>query len=401
MRRTLLIAAREHKGYSQADMAKALKTALRTYVRWEHGEVTPQPHHRAALRDQIGVDDAELTRILAHIEDEEGLVDRRELLGAGFRIGVGAAMFATAPRRVGRSEIARVTDTAALITRWSREYGGGGMPPEIMDAHVRWAAGLLHTSVPTPLRGPLFSAVGYLCAFAGFSRFDAYDHRQARQLFAIAQQCAEEVGDWSLRARAHGMAARQAIWIGDPDTGLTHVELGLVRSDRITPTEVAALHTLRARALARLRRVEDAREATGAADTAFARRSPGDASPMAYYDEAQHRGDTGHALADLSRIGAPTDAAERLAYSVRHHPAGTERARVMSQVELADLRLSTGEPEAAVEAIEIALPGAAELRSARTRDLLQRVQRRAIAAPDGRAVTALRERLAAHFEAAA
>lgn len=407
--RTELKAAREAAGYSQQGLANKIGAERTSVIRWEKGEVNPQPALRARLRDALKVTDAEMTRLLlgtATAPPPEGMdMDRRQLLG-GLGLSVGAAMLGgegpATPVRVGRAEIELVRTAATTLATWDHTYGGG-LPTETVDAQLQWSAGLLHADVPRSLRPDLFSAVGYFAGVAGFAAFDSYHHDRARSLFAFAQGCAEEVGDWHLRARALGMAARQAIWVGDADTGLTHTELALVRSDRLTPTEAASLHTLRARALARLGRTEDALAAAGDADHAFARRSKGDADPpwMGHYDDAQHRGDTGHALADATRAGVRTDAAERLAYSTVHHPEAQTRSRVMSHIELASLSLSTGEPEAAASAVGAALVHVGELRSARAVDTLQRVHRQARALPAGRAVGELVDVLDDHFEASA
>lgn len=102
-------------------------------------------------------------------------------------------------------------------------------------------------------------------------------------------------------------------WTGDPDLGLTYAEIGLARSDRLTATEQAMLHSARARAFAKTGDVQQTLRAVGIADECFEHASPqGDPAWMRYYDEAQHQGDTGHALYDLAaRSGLPPQRAGR------------------------------------------------------------------------------------------
>src|SRR6266702_4079567 len=68
---------------------------------------------------------------------------------------------------------------------------------------------------------------------------------------------------------------------------------------------------------------------------------------MAFYDHAQHHGDTGHALFDLSIQGRRTQAAQRLAYSVAHHAPAFARSRAISRTKLASLLMATGDPRQA------------------------------------------------------
>jgi hypothetical protein len=90
-----------------------------------------------------------------------------------------------------------------------------------------------------------------------------------------------------------------------------------------------------------------------------------------YYDSAQHHGDTGHALFDLSIQGRRTQAAQRLAYSVAHHTDAYARSRAISRTKLASLLMATGDPRQAAMIGQKAFDSAGSLRS-----------RRALPAPD-------------------
>jgi hypothetical protein len=219
--------------------------------------------------------------------------------------------------------------------------------------------------------------VGYLGGVCGFMAFDAYAHDDARRMFAFGLSCAEESGDWHLRAKLLSHMARQAIWCGDPDTGLTNTELALVRADRLTGTERAMLHTARARALGKLVRTQETLTAVGRADEAFAQSNPQEDPPwMAYYDHAQHHGDTGHALFDLAiRAARKTEAAPRLAVAVRGHGDAYVRSRAISGTKLATLLMATGDPLEATATGHRALDDAGRLRSRRAADDLRELHR--------------------------
>ncbi|MDQ7909103.1 hypothetical protein RB614_31730 [Phytohabitans sp. ZYX-F-186] len=279
------------------------------------------------------------------------------------------------PRKVGRKEIAQVRLAADLFTSWDNAHGGG-LAREAVFAQLSWCAKLLHVDSPEPVRRDLFAAVAELGGIAGFMAFDAYAHTDARRAFEFSLQCAEESRNWHVRASILSMRARQAIWCGNPDDGLIYVEKALVRSDQLTATERASLHTLRARALAKMRRHHETLTAVGVADEAFAHAKPADDPPwMAFYDHAQHHGDTGHALWDLSVRGRRTEAAPRLAYSVAHHTPEYGRSRTMSRIKLASLTMITGDPRKAAAVGHKALDDIADLRSRRAIDDVRELRR--------------------------
>ncbi|HEV2373583.1 MAG TPA: helix-turn-helix transcriptional regulator, partial [Streptosporangiaceae bacterium] len=210
-------------------------------------------------------------------------VDRREFIEAGLGAVAAAATPAAGlldslshtpiPAEVCEHDIQQVRSAARIFTSWDHTYGGG-VVREAVTAQLRWSARLLETDCPERLRPALFSAVGYLSGVCGAMAFDAYAHDDARRMFAFGLSCAEVADDWHYRAKVLSLMARQATWCGQPDNGLTYAELALVRADRLTHTEQAMLHTARARALAKLGRVQETLAAVGRADEVFARSQP-------------------------------------------------------------------------------------------------------------------------------
>ncbi|WP_243789751.1 XRE family transcriptional regulator [Saccharopolyspora gloriosae] len=373
-------------------------------IRWPQDE-----QRRAALRVVLGVaTDSELGLRRPRREPPREMgVNRQTFLrtvGAG-AAAVGSArvidMFAFSeptpvPSVVGASEVAEVRAIAQTFGTWDARYGGGFVREAVM-AQLRFAVQLLNVRCSERTRGELLSAVGYLGHVTGFMAFDAYAHDDARRMFRFALSCAEEVGDWHLRAKILSSMARQSIWCGDPDSGLTFAEMALVRSDRLTGTEQAMLHTARARALGKLRRSQDTVMAVGNADDAYARAEPANDPPwMAYYDGAQHAGDTGHALWELAIQGRfVTDAATRLETAVRQHGEAAARSRAISQTKLASLIMVTGDPLEAATLGGGALEAATPLKSHRAADDLRALSGYASAHRDLGEVTALRGRIEA------
>jgi len=368
----------------------------RGVIRW------PSRQYRQALRVVLRADsDAELgfyghRRPSATVTD----VDRQQFLRAAGSVMAlpWLELFTPTtpspiPTRVTPTEIDQVRTAATVFSSWDNTYGGG-LAREAVFAQLRWSAQLLHGDCETALRPELFAAVARLGSVAGFMAFDAYAHDDACRSFRFSLACAEQSGNWHLRARLLNMMARQAIWCGQPDDGLTYVEMALVRNDRLTATEHASLHTLRARALAKLRRVQDCLSAVGAADEAFAHASrPVDPPWMAFYDHAQHHGDTGHALFDLAIHGRRTPAAQRLAYSAAHHGRGFARSRAISRTKLASLLMVTGDPRQAAAVGQKALDSAGSLRSRRAVDDLWELYRYAGRHPHITEATELRDRI--------
>jgi hypothetical protein len=296
------------------------------------------------------------------------------------------------PGRVGVTEIEQIRAAATFFSAWDHTHGGG-LAREAIAAPLRWSAQLLHADCPEHLRPELFAAVAGLSSVAGFMAFDANAQADARRAFRFGLACAEQANDWHLRARLLSDMARQSIWLGQPDEGLTHTEHALVRAERLTATERAALHTMRARALAKQQRIQDTLAAVGAADEAFAGATPSEDPPwMAYYDHAEHHSDTANALFDLSVAGYTTEAGQRFTYAVDDFGEAYARSQAMTRTKLASLHMAIGDPHQGAAIGHQALD-AASLRSTRAHDDLRELRRLAARHRVIPAVSELSERI--------
>lgn len=256
------------------------------------------------------------------------------------------------PDCVSEKDIRGVQKLATLYGSLDHE-GGGGLIRDALNVQLSTAIGLLFVKCPESLKPQLYEAVGFLAHTAAFNAFDSYEFAAARDRFKIAQRCAEADGywNWHLRAKVLSSLGRLETWCNDPDEGLTLAELALVRGrDRLTARERAMLHTLRARALAKLGRVQDTLSAIGEADEEFSNADASEDPPwMAYYDAAQHAGDTGHALWDLGVNGKFVEQARcRLSAAVAGHSDDYARSRAISGIKLSSLEAVRGDPEEAV-----------------------------------------------------
>jgi hypothetical protein len=299
------------------------------------------------------------------------------------------------PVRIGRPEIEQIWRAAAAFSMWDNLYGG--LAREAPLAQLRWSADLIQgTACPAELRPDLLSAVGYLAHTCAFMAFDGYAFDDARRLLSFGVLCAEEADNWHLRARLLATRVRVDTWVGDPDRGLTHAQVALVRSERLTATERAMLHSLEARALACLHRREATMEAIGRADDAFASRSAAEDPPwMGFYDDAQHAGDIGVALLDLAlaHLVDESGARSRLETAIKSRRPDLPRSRALSQVGLAKLTMARGDPAEAVSLGCAALDTAGPIRSRRVSDDLAQLDCLAAQHTDRDDVVELRERL--------
>lgn len=301
------------------------------------------------------------------------------------------------PERLGRAEIDQIWWAAKAFSEWDNL--GGGLAREAPVAHLRWSARLVTESTcATELRPDLLSAAAYLAHTCGFIAFDGYAFEDARRLLRFGVTCAEDADDWHMRARLLATLARLDTWVGQPDPGLTYTQLALVRSDRLTATERAMLHSLEARALARMQRTRETLIAIGRADDAFEHRDVAEDPPwMQYYDAAQHAGDVASALLDLALIGETAPAAVRARYAtaIDDRPPNLVRSRALSQVGLAKLTMATGDPAEAVAVGHAALDTAGPVRSRRVADDLAHLGRLAERHQHRDDVADLRARLSA------
>ncbi|MEU3039675.1 helix-turn-helix transcriptional regulator [Streptomyces diastaticus] len=333
-------------------------------------------------------------------------VIRRSFLGIGGLAAIAPLSFTDAfapaelslPSHVNPSHVDQVLAVANALSGMDNELGGGGVVRDVAARAMQWSASLLQAQFPEHLRTDLFAAVSRLGIVVGASAFDAYHHDEATKTFRFAADCAEEAGDWHLRAKTYSFLARQAVWIGAPDDGLTYAEKGLVRSDRLTATEQAMLHTARARAFGKMGNVRDTMAAVGAADEAFTRARPAeDPSWMAYYDEAQHNGDTAHALFDLAILAGqdPGRAARRFNTAVNKHADAYKRSRAISRTKLASLLMAKGDPRQAAALGHDALNEVGRLTSRRAADDLRQLGRFSSKHRTVQEVAVLRDRIAA------
>jgi hypothetical protein len=379
--------------YEHTTPPKILVTDANYLGQLERGRIRwPQdPDRRAGFRAVLNVStDAELgfrrpRRTRSTVADVDRQQFIRASLGATAGTLTGACSFAdliapTQPRPVpsvvGQTEVVEVRTVAQVFAGLDNRFGGGLLRQAVV-AELGYYAECLNAHCSEQVRAELFSAVGQFAQVAGFMAFDAYAHEDARRMYRFALNCAEEAGDWHLRAKVLACMSRQATWCGDPDQGVTFTELALVRSDRLTATERSMLHTDRSRALARLGRVQDAVAAVGLADEEFSHSRPAnDPATVHYFDAGVHAGETGRALWDVAVHHGQflAEARHRLSTAATAKGEKFVRGRVMDQIKIASLVMATGDPDEAVMIGTRALDVASTIRSQRAADFLRELR---------------------------
>jgi hypothetical protein len=349
--------------------------------------------------------------LLALLNRSLSPMERRAFLAAGGLAALDPASFADLipqivqtqlPSVVRPEDVEQVRVAAKTHAGWDNLYGGGGIVRTSSIGQFIWAKSLLDIRCPPGLEADLFTAVGHLAIAMGASAFDAYEHGDATRLLEFGTWCAERADNWHLRAMSLSWRARHAIWCGSPDMGLTHADNGLVRADRLTPREQSVLHNARARAWAKMRNRQETLTAIGRSDEVFSRAKDGeDAAWMAYYDHAQHHGDTGHAAFDITLLAdqSPKLAVARLRTAINEHTDAFIRSRALSGTKLATLTMAIGDPQEAVSIAHRALDEVGQLRSKRAVTDVQDLMR--ASAKHGRKpeVAELRERIRATVQA--
>ncbi|WP_049649460.1 helix-turn-helix domain-containing protein [Kitasatospora sp. MY 5-36] len=374
------------RGYGQDELGTLVHLSGDLIGKMERGERRCLPHHAEALDIALDTGGA-LARSLVLVNMQVGLrgEDDSAVATAQAAHPSAASVDSLSPIAVpliqpgsgpGSSvlpgDIAHVESAAAVLRSWDNLHGGGGLVRETAVAQLRWVRGLTEAPCSSPLRPKLLTAASRLASAAGAVLLDTGEFAEAGRHLRWATELAEEASDWSARAVSFNLRSRLATWCEQYEDSVTLAELGLVRSDRLSPAERAMLNNAAARGHARLGNRQAALAAIGRSDEAYGQVRATQESPwMSYYDDAQHHGDTGHAVYDLALTGhAVDDALDRLRNAVDGHSQSFARSRTFSRTKLTGLLLVVGDPDDVLPETELAMAEVARLRSHRAvRDL--------------------------------
>lgn len=245
-------------------------------------------------------------------------MDRRTLLRQGLLVVGGLMIPGTVPRGPGPWQVSS-RDVEAVRANARRlaaiDYRQGGMNAQLVaGTALDLTRELLGARCPDGLRPALASAVADVAHTAGFAAFDAGEWDLARERWRLALTCADEADDSHLVAQALASEARQEVWLGRPDPGLTLLDRALEQPG-IGELELAMLWGIRARALAIRGDRQRTLQAIGVSEDHLAR-SAGQhvVEHLVDYTPAIHAGNVCHALADLVTLHREVGLAEQAGF---------------------------------------------------------------------------------------
>lgn len=358
--------------------------------RLERGVITwPNADYRRVFRAHFGVtSDGQLgfycsrSRPDPHREDDEL---RRRMVLTGLPVAGLAASWPLAalveaaaaedpviPRRVGAEEVEQVRALAERAYDLHQEFGGG-VVLAMLGAQLRWAVALLEAHVDPAVSGELHAAVGHLARWPASVAHDIGVDTVVPRYLQVALYCADESGDWSLRAKSLADWSRSVEYSGNGEVALTLAQQALVRPDRLTPLERVWPCAVEARAHGRRGDAEACRAALGRMESYFSTAEPADESPAmaAHYSPAELAYATGDALWPLALRGyAVTETATQLRTAADTYEPGRVRYRTYALTRLATLQFSQGDPDEAVVVANAALDMAGAAQSRKLTDEL-------------------------------
>lgn len=381
--------------------------------RLERGVVTwPNADYRRAFRAHFGVaSDGQLgfycSRSMPDPRREDDEMRRRMVL-TGLPVAGLAASWPLAalveaaaaddpviPRRVGAEEVEQVRTLAERAYDLHHQFGGG-VVLAMLGAQLRWAVRLLDAHVDPAVRGALHAAVGHLARWPAAVAHDIGVDTAVPRYLQVALHCADEAGDWSLRAKSLADWSRNVVYSGDGDVALTLAQQAMVRLDRLTALELVWPCAAEAAAHGRRGDAEACRAALSRMEDHFLATRPADESSamLAHYSPAQLAYETGNALWPLTLRGhAVVDTMTQLRTAADTFEPGRVRYRTYALSRLATLQFTHGDPDEAVAVANTALDAAGTAQSRQLTDYLTTLRNAASRHPSVTGIADLGHRL--------
>jgi transcriptional regulator with XRE-family HTH domain len=175
-------------------------------------------------------------------------------------------------RRIGATDVARLTALTSLYRSMDYEFGGGALAADV-GRFAESASGLLDHSVSDALRPRLLTAVANARYLAGWTAFDATQHTDAQRHFIAAERYAIESADRRLLARIRYGQAKQLQHLRHNRDALQTLQLAHNQLQP-TPGVLAILRGAEAASRGALGDFDAARRALGQSSEAFAAIEP-------------------------------------------------------------------------------------------------------------------------------
>lgn len=403
-RRDRLIKRRKALGLTQESLAHELGVERTTVARWETGATMPGlwvhrrlaevlKIHISALEDLLSSGQASFSTSSETLPPTEEQTEARRLLAHAAEVALAPDagltntwgepadnLRAPAPQRIGDADVEHVMTLTAAMRQIDYAHGGGACR-DAVAAQARWAEQLLAADCSAEVRTRLLVALADLHNLAGWSSFDVGMFSTARRHFARAIEQAREAEDDSLTANVLYRMGRLHLHRGLHREALRFFQLGQVFA-RSTGCGITAsmLSSNEAWAYAYLDDRTQMTRSLRSSEDEFASADPTTASSwVAFFGSSDLDAMTGITLTSLlSATDADmTKAAEHLGACVTARGPAMARSLTFELTALAVAKLRIGERDPAITAGRDALHNATAIRSVRTIDRLEPLQRTA------------------------
>ncbi|MFD6464859.1 tetratricopeptide repeat protein [Streptomyces goshikiensis] len=298
-------------------------------------------------------------------------------------------------RPVTMADIDDIRQTTAFYSARDQQRGGGAGRSALVAHLSLEAAPLLSARFPNEqTRCDLHSAVAEMTYLAGWTAFDASEHRAAQRYFTLAAKLAAEADDGPLAGHVLRAMAHQAVDLGHPQQALDLAAASMepTRYGKASWREKALLGIVHARALAASGDRSGTLAAISRAEHDLGRAAGDAPTRVGFFAEASLAHETACALRDL---GDTRDAEIHFQRSV-----ATRRRQLYTRTHsvtlgyLGAVQVRQGRLDEACNTWNQALDAMTDVHSGRARDVIVRMQRdlSPVRRRGGRSVTELGDR---------
>ncbi|RCG16872.1 sporulation protein [Streptomyces diacarni] len=286
---------------------------------------------------------------------------------------------ATAPLRVGHTDVSKLREAADEARRWDSKYGGGdwrsSMVPECLRVD---AAPLLLGAYTDEVGRSLFGATAELTRLAGWMAFDTGQQEAAQRYYIQALRLARAAADVPLGGYVLASMSLQATYRGFADEGVDLAQAALERNRGLaTARTMSFFQLVEARAHAKANDAQACAAALAAAESWLERSREGDPDPswLDFYSYDRLAADAAECYRDLK---APRQVRRFTEKALSQPKEEFVRSHGLRLVVSAVAELESGNLDAACAAGTRAVEVAGRISSARTteyvRDLLHRLE---------------------------
>ncbi|MGW5332514.1 MFS transporter [Streptomyces bauhiniae] len=286
---------------------------------------------------------------------------------------------ASAPIKVGHSDVQKLREAAEDARRWDSKYGGGdwrsSMVPECLRVE---AAPLLLGSYSDEVGRALFGAGAELTRLAGWMAFDTGQQEAAQRYYIQALRLSRAAADVPLGGYVLASMSLQATYRGFGDEGVDLAQAALERNRGLaTARTMSFFRLVEARAHARAGDAHAAGAALKSSEGWLERSREGDSDPswLGFYGYDRFAADAAECYRDLK---APRQVRRFTEQALSQPTEEFVRSHGLRLVVSAVAELESGNLDAACEQGVRAVEVAGRISSARTteyvKDLLHRLE---------------------------